>query len=214
MSDLNLADLRREYIKNGLLESDIDKDPFRQFSLWFEQASNAGIMEPNAMSHATVSPDGQPSMRVVLLKGVDDKGFIFFTNYESRKGKDIELNPKSSLLFFWGELERQVRIEGTIEKISQESSKAYFDSRPEGSRIGAWSSNQSEVVASRDVLEARFDENMSRFAGKDIPMPDYWGGYRLVPTMLEFWQGRGSRMHDRIRYRLVDNTWLIDRLSP
>jgi pyridoxamine 5'-phosphate oxidase len=214
MSDLNLADLRREYIKNGLLESDVDKDPFRQFSLWFEQASNAGIMEPNAMSHATVSPDGQPSMRVVLLKGVDDKGFIFFTNYESRKGKDIELNPKSSLLFFWGELERQVRIEGTIEKISQESSKAYFDSRPEGSRIGAWSSNQSEVVASRDVLEARFDENMSRFAGKDIPMPDYWGGYRLVPTMLEFWQGRGSRMHDRIRYRLVDNTWLIDRLSP
>jgi pyridoxamine 5'-phosphate oxidase len=214
MSDLNLADLRREYIKNGLLESDIDKDPFRQFSLWFEQASNAGIMEPNAMSHATVSPDGQPSMRVVLLKGVDDKGFIFFTNYESRKGKDIELNPKSSLLFFWGELERQVRIEGTIEKISQESSKAYFDSRPEGSRIGAWSSDQSTIVASRDVLESRFDENMSRFAGKDIPMPDYWGGYRLVPTMLEFWQGRGSRMHDRIRYRLVDNTWLIDRLSP
>jgi len=214
MSELNLADLRREYTKNGLLESDVDTDPFRQFSIWFEQAKNAGIMEPNAMSHATVSPEGQPSIRIVLLKGVDEKGFIFFTNYESRKGKDMELNPKTSLLFFWGELERQLRIEGTIEKISTESSKAYFDSRPEGSRVGAWSSNQSEIVSSRDVLEYRFDENLKRFAGKDIPMPDYWGGYRLIPTMVEFWQGRGSRMHDRIRFRLADGNWVIDRLSP
>jgi len=214
MSELNLADLRRDYTKNGLLESDVDPDPIRQFSVWFEQATKSGIMEPNAMSHATVSPDGQPSMRIVLLKGIDDRGFIFFTNYESRKGKDLEVNPKSSLLFFWGELERQVRIEGTIERIDKHSSKSYFDSRPEGSRVGAWSSNQSEIVASRDVLENRFDENMRRFAGKDIPMPDYWGGYRLVPAMLEFWQGRGSRMHDRIRYRLIDGSWVIDRLSP
>jgi pyridoxamine 5'-phosphate oxidase len=214
MSDLNLADLRREYTKNGLLESDVDKDPFRQFSTWFDQATKSGILEPNAMSHASVSPDGQPSIRIVLLKGVDEKGFIFFTNYESRKGKDMVSNPKSSLLFFWGELERQIRIEGVIEKIDKLQSKAYFDSRPEGSRIGAWSSNQSEVVISRDFLEKRYEENMAAFAGKEIPMPDYWGGYRLVPNMIEFWQGRGSRMHDRIRYRLLDGSWVVDRLSP
>ncbi len=214
MSELNLADLRRDYIKNGLLESDVDPDPFRQFSVWFEQAVKSGIMEPNAMSHATVSPDGQPSMRIVLLKGIDDKGFIFFTNYESRKGRDMDHNPKSALLFFWGELERQVRIEGSVERISKESSKAYFDSRPEGSRIGAWSSNQSEVVDSRDFLESRFHENEIKFAGKDIPMPEYWGGYRLIPNVFEFWQGRGSRMHDRIRFRNMSGRWLIDRLSP
>ncbi len=214
MSELNLADLRREYTKNGLLETDVDADPFRQFSVWFEQATNAGIVEPNAMSHATVSPDGQPSIRIVLLKGVDDRGFIFFTNYESRKGKDMDQNPKTSLLFFWGELERQVRIEGDIEKISKDQSRAYFDSRPAGSRIGAWSSNQSEVVASRDFLERRYEENVAKYVGDDIPMPDYWGGYRLVPNMIEFWQGRGSRMHDRIRFRLVDGSWVIDRLSP
>jgi pyridoxamine 5'-phosphate oxidase len=214
MSELNLADLRREYTKNGLLESDVDPDPFRQFTLWFDQAIKSGIMEPNAMSHATVSPDGQPSIRIVLLKGVDDRGFVFFTNYESRKGKDILVNPKSALLFFWGELERQVRIEGAIEKISVDHSKAYFDSRPEGSRIGAWSSNQSEIVTSRDELEKRFEENMNRFAGKEIPMPEYWGGYRLVPNMVEFWQGRGSRMHDRIRFRKTGEFWEIDRLSP
>jgi pyridoxamine 5'-phosphate oxidase len=214
MNELNLADLRRDYTKNGLLETDVHPDPFRQFSVWFDQASKSGILEPNAMSHATVSPDGQPSIRIVLLKGVDEHGFIFFTNYESRKGRDMEMNPKSSLLFFWGELERQVRIDGVIEKISKASSKAYFDSRPEGSRIGAWSSNQSEIVDSRDTLEQRFEENMKLYAGNDIPMPDYWGGYRLVPSMIEFWQGRGSRMHDRIRYRLIDAQWNIDRLSP
>jgi pyridoxamine 5'-phosphate oxidase len=214
MNELNLADLRRDYTKNGLLETDVNPDPFRQFSAWFDQATKSGILEPNAMSHATVSPDGQPSIRIVLLKGVDEHGFIFFTNYESRKGRDMEMNPKSSLLFFWGELERQVRIEGVIEKISKASSKAYFDSRPEGSRIGAWSSNQSEIVDSRDTLEQRFEENKKLYAGKDIPMPDYWGGYRLVPSMIEFWQGRGSRMHDRIRYRQIDAHWNIDRLSP
>lgn len=214
MSELNLADLRREYTKNGLLESDVDPDPFRQFSVWFDQATKSGIIEPNAMSHATVSPNGQPSIRIVLLKGIDERGFIFYTNYESRKGKEMATNPKSALLFFWGELERQIRIEGTIEKISTASSKAYFDSRPEGSRVGAWSSNQSEIVASRDELEEQFEDNRKRFEGKDIPMPEYWGGYRLVPTIFEFWQGRGRRMHDRIRFSEVDGAWKIDRLSP
>lgn len=214
MSELNLADLRRDYTKNGLLEADVDADPFRQFAVWFEQATRAGIVEPNAMSHATVSPEGQPSIRIVLLKGVDDQGFIFFTNYESRKGRDMITNPKSALLFFWSALERQVRIEGIIEKIDHNQSKAYFDSRPEGSRIGAWSSHQSEVVNSRDALEKRYEENRAKFAGTEIPMPDYWGGYRLIPSMIEFWQGRGSRMHDRIRYRHLGDSWVIDRLSP
>lgn len=214
MNEMNLADLRRDYIKDGLLESDVDTNPFIQFAKWFEQASKSGIVEPNAMSHATVAPDGQPSIRIVLLKGVDERGFVFYTNYESRKGKDMDLNPKSALLFFWGELERQVRIEGTVEKVDAEISKAYFNSRPEGSRVGAWSSDQSEVVPSRDFLEARFEQNLAKFAGKQIPMPHYWGGYRLVPHTFEFWQGRGSRMHDRIRFRLVDGAWVTDRLSP
>ncbi len=214
MNEMNLADLRRDYIKDGLLESDVDPNPFKQFSVWFDQATKSGILEPNAMSHATVDPQGQPSIRIVLLKGVDERGFVFFTNYGSRKGKDMESNPKSALLFFWGELERQVRIEGVIEKIDEAQSKAYFDSRPEGSRIGAWSSDQSEVVPSRDYLEHRFAENTALYAGKQIPMPAYWGGYRLVPHTFEFWQGRGSRMHDRIRFRHIDGNWIIDRLSP
>lgn len=214
MNEMNLADLRRDYIKDGLLEADVDPNPFAQFSKWFDQATKSGILEPNAMSHATVAPDGQPSIRIVLLKGVDEHGFIFYTNYESRKGKDMVSNPKSALLFFWGELERQVRIEGVVEKVDPTISKVYFDSRPEGSRIGAWSSNQSEVVPSRDFLEDRFEKNAAFYAGKSIPMPDYWGGYRLVPHTFEFWQGRGSRMHDRIRFRLIDGAWIIDRLSP
>lgn len=214
MNEMNLADLRRDYIKDGLLESDVEADPFRQFAKWFDQATKSGIIEPNAMSHATVAPDGQPSIRIVLLKGVDERGFVFYTNYGSRKGKDMDLNPKSALLFFWGELERQIRIEGTVEKVEAEVSKAYFDTRPEGSRIGAWSSDQSDVVPSRDFLEERFAANSAKYAGKEIPMPPYWGGYRLVPHTFEFWQGRGSRMHDRIRFRLAGGAWEMDRLSP
>lgn len=214
MNELNLADLRRDYIKDGLLETDVDPNPFAQFSKWFDQATKSGILEPNAMSHATVGPDGQPSIRIVLLKGVDERGFIFYTNYESRKGKDMDSNPKSALLFFWGELERQVRIEGVVEKVDPTISKGYFDTRPEGSRIGAWSSNQSEVVPSRDYLEERYTQNAVKYSGREIPMPHYWGGYRLVPSTFEFWQGRGSRMHDRIRFRLIDGVWVMDRLSP
>jgi len=214
MSTLDIANLRKDYIKNGLLESDVDPNPIAQFEKWFQQAVDSGISEPNAMTHASVSPDGQPSARILLLKGVVDNGFVFYTNYESRKGKDLDYNPKSALLFFWGELERQVRIEGSVQKIDSEQSRAYFDSRPAGSRIGAWSSRQSEVVQSRDFLEMTFDENTAKYSEGIIPMPSYWGGYILNPHTIEFWQGRGSRMHDRIRFRLMNESWVIDRLSP
>lgn len=214
MSTLDIANLRKDYIKNGLLESDVDPNPISQFEKWFQQAVDSGVSEPNAMTHASVSPDGQPSARILLLKGVVDNGFVFYTNYESRKGKDLDHNPKSALLFFWGELERQVRIEGSVQKIDSEQSRAYFDSRPAGSRIGAWSSRQSEVVQSREFLEMTFEENTAKYSDGVIPMPAYWGGYILHPHTIEFWQGRGSRMHDRIRYRLMNESWVIDRLSP
>ncbi len=214
MNKMNLADIRTDYTKHGLLEKDLAVDPFTQFGRWFDQALSAHIDEPNAMTLATASLDGQPSARVVLLKGFDQNGFVFYSNYESRKGRELDQNNKAALLFFWSSLERQIRIEGVIEKVSVEESKQYFDSRPEGSRIGAWSSRQSASISSRDILEENFNKFSQSFAQQDIPLPPYWGGYRLKPHVFEFWQGRESRLHDRLRYRFADDRWHIDRLSP
>ena len=214
MNKMNLADIRTDYTKHGLLEKDLAADPFTQFGRWFDQALSAHIDEPNAMTLATASLDGQPSARVVLLKGFDQNGFVFYSNYESRKGRELDQNNKATLLFFWSSLERQIRIEGVIEKVSVEESKQYFDSRPEGSRIGAWSSRQSASISSRDILEENFNKFSQSFAQQDIPLPPYWGGYRLKPHVFEFWQGRESRLHDRLRYRFADDRWHIDRLSP
>jgi pyridoxamine 5'-phosphate oxidase len=211
----NLANLRKDYAQSALNESDVHANPIEQFKRWFEQASKAELPEPNAMSISTVSAEGKPSSRVVLLKGYDEKGFVFFTNYESRKGRDIIHNPNVSLLFFWPELERQIRIEGKAEKIEVSESMSYFFSRPEGSQLGAWASLQSAVIDSRMVLEKKWSELKDRFQGKEIPFPSFWGGFRVAPDSIEFWQGRRSRLHDRIHYVRTDaEKWTIQRLSP
>jgi pyridoxamine 5'-phosphate oxidase len=209
-----LADLRRTYVLGSLNESEVAADPMAQFKRWFDEAVTAKLPEPNAMTLATVGADGQPSARIVLLKGMDDKGFTFFTNYESRKGLDLAANPRAALLFHWVQLERQVRVEGRVEKVEDDESDAYYASRPLGSRLGAWASEQSREVPGRDVLEQRESEYRAKF-GENPPRPAHWGGYRLVPTALEFWQGRPSRLHDRIVYRLdATDGWKIVRLSP
>jgi len=209
-----LADLRRTYVLGSLNESEVAADPMAQFKRWFDEAVTAKLPEPNAMTLATVGADGQPSARIVLLKGMDDKGFTFFTNYESRKGLDLAANPRAALLFHWVQLERQVRVEGRVEKVEDDESDAYYASRPLGSRLGAWASEQSREVPGRDVLEQRESEYRAKF-GENPPRPAHWGGYRLVPTALEFWQGRPSRLHDRIAYRLdAADGWKIVRLSP
>jgi pyridoxamine 5'-phosphate oxidase len=211
---ITLAELRNEYARGSLDEHDVEPDPIRQFQLWFQQALDAQVPEPNAMTLATVDEQGQPSARIVLVKGADERGFFFFTNYESRKGHDLAINPRASLLFYWIELERQVRIEGTIETTSAQESDAYFASRPLGSRIGAWASDQSREIAGRAVLEEREQAFAERF-GDNPPRPPQWGGYRVVPARMEFWQGRPSRLHDRIVYtRNADASWQISRLSP
>jgi pyridoxamine 5'-phosphate oxidase len=210
----SLAELRKNYSLGSLDEADLDRDPIRQFEKWFAQAIKAQLPEPNAMTLATVDSRGYPSARIVLIKGVDPRGFVFFTNYESRKGREIADNPRASLLFHWIELERQVRIEGRVEMTSAAESDAYYASRPLESRIGAWASAQSQEIESRAALEAREREIIARY-GEHPPRPPHWGGYRVVPDTMEFWQGRPSRLHDRMRYtRDGSGAWRIARLSP
>jgi pyridoxamine 5'-phosphate oxidase len=210
----SLAELRKNYSLGSLDEADIDRDPIRQFEKWFAQAVDARLPEPNAMTLATVDARGYPAARIVLIKGVDERGFVFFTNYESRKGEELAVNPRASLLFHWVELERQVRIEGRIDKTDAAESDAYYASRPLASRIGAWASAQSQVIESRAVLEAREAEIRAQY-GEHPPRPPFWGGYRLQPDAIEFWQGRPSRLHDRLRFvRGTDDAWRIERLSP
>jgi pyridoxamine 5'-phosphate oxidase len=211
---ISLADLRAEYTQAGLEARDLDPNPFRQFQTWFEQALKSGLREPNAMVLATASATAQPSIRIVLLKGIDERGFTFFTNYRSRKGIELESNVHAALNFPWIELERQVNVIGTVTRVSSEESLAYFKSRPRGNRLGAWASPQSEVIADRSVLEKRMQELESQH-GADIPLPPHWGGYRLRPSEIEFWQGRPNRLHDRFRYSLQrDQNWRVDRLAP
>ncbi|MBO0947222.1 pyridoxamine 5'-phosphate oxidase [Fibrella forsythiae] len=209
-----IADLRKEYTLNGLDQTDVLPDPFAQFQQWFDSALAAGVHEPNAMHLATISPEGRPEGRIVLVKGIDTTGFSFYTNYQSQKAASLALNPVASLTFFWPELERQVRIEGVVEKVAESESDAYFNSRPRGSQLGAWVSHQSEVISGRDVLERQQEALSEQFNNKPIPRPPHWGGYRVMPDKIEFWQGRPSRLHDRIRYRLESGTWLIERVSP
>ncbi len=209
---INLKHLRQDYNSNQLMEDNINNSPFIQFELWFDLVLKADIIEPNAMTIATATKSGVPSARMVLLKGFDETGFTFFTNYESRKGKELSENPFASLLFWWREFEKQVRIEGKIEKISREESEEYFQLRPLKSRYGALASNQSEVVENREVLEKKFAD-LEKQLGNNPPTPENWGGYKLVPSKFEFWQGRQDRLHDRICYEKVDDDWKIYRLQ-
>lgn len=214
MTKTELAALRENYTKGSLDVKDVASTPIEQFQVWFDEAVASQLLEPNAFLLSTVSNENKPSTRVLLLKGLDN-GFTFYTNYLSRKGTELAENPNACITFFWVELERQVRIEGVIEKVSDENSDAYFHSRPRGSQIGAWVSNQSMVIENREVLEEREKHLIEKFGDAPIPRPPHWGGYRLIPNYIEFWQGRPSRLHDRIAYTLLENgEWKIDRLSP
>jgi len=215
MGEHDIAGLRLDYRHADLVEADADADPIGQFGRWFEEARSAGVIEPNAMTLATVGADGQPSARVVLLKGYGPAGFTFYSNYESRKGQELAAEPRAALVFLWKELERQVRIEGAVDRVGREETEAYFRSRPRGSQMGALLSPQSRPVGSREVLETAFAEAEERLAGAEVPVPGWWGGYRLVPSLVEFWQGRPGRLHDRLRYRPGGKgEWEIDRLAP
>ena len=206
--------MRQDYGIAGLLEKDLAKDPFRQFAQWFKEAEAGKVPEPNAMVLGTVGRDGQPSVRTVLLKGVDKRGFVFYTNYESRKSHELTGNPRAGLVFPWITLERQVIVEGTVFRVSREEAEVYFHSRPRKSQLAAWASPQSTVVAGRAVLEESFRGTEKKFGDKTVPLPPQWGGWRLAPSAMEFWQGRRNRLHDRLRYRLeTDGTWVIDRLA-
>jgi pyridoxamine 5'-phosphate oxidase len=212
---MQIANIRKEYLWGGLSEADMDADPIRQFERWFQHAVAAKLPEPNAMTLATATPDGQPSARIVLLKAFDASGFTFFTNYDSRKGRELTQNPRAALLLFWPELQRQVRIEGTVERVAEAESDAYFVTRPVGSRLGAWASRQSEVITGRDELEQRVRELAERYADGEVPRPPFWGGFRVRPLTIEFWQGRPDRLHDRLRYiRGEAGGWRLERLSP
>jgi len=212
---ISVAHLRQNYTKAGLLESEAANDPFEQFHRWLGEAIAAGLNEPNAMTLATVTPDGKPDARIVLLKAFDPRGFSFFTNYDSAKGKQLNITPWAALVFLWGELERQVRIEGQVEPVSAQESDEYFQVRPWASQVGAWASHQSQAIASREVLEERFSRLKDEYPEGKVPRPPNWGGFRVIPRTIEFWQGRPSRLHDRLRYRVQeDSEWLRERLAP
>ncbi|HEY9728036.1 MAG TPA: pyridoxamine 5'-phosphate oxidase [Chroococcales cyanobacterium] len=213
--DTSVANLRKDYTFQGLSEADAQPDPFRQFKIWFDQALAAELPEPNAMTISTVTSDGKPSARMVLLKDYDEQGFVFYTNYESHKGQQLLQNPWGAITFWWAELERQVRIEGRVAQVSAAESDEYFHSRPRNSQLGAWVSAQSQVINNREVLEERLQQLEKEYKNKEIPRPPHWGGFRVIPTAIEFWQGRPSRLHDRLLYRCSeDGTWKIQRLSP
>ena len=210
----DLHSLRKEYTRAGLDEANLAPDPMGQFRRWFEDAFSAGLHEPNAMTVATATPDGKPSARVVLLKGFDERGFVFYTNYEGRKGRELEENPYCALVFYWGELERQVRIEGRASRVPAEESDAYYGSRPRGSRLGAWASAQSREVGDRAALEERLRGLEAEHEGREVTRPPFWGGFRVAPEVVEFWQGRENRLHDRLAYRHAGNVWEVARLQP
>jgi pyridoxamine 5'-phosphate oxidase len=214
MTSKNLADIRKDYSLRELSEEKINRDPFAQFGVWMDEALESHVNEPTAMTLATVARDGRPSSRVVLLKGFDSNGFVFFTNYHSRKGKELVENPYSAINFFWPELERQVNIRGRTSKVSAEESDEYFKSRPFTSRIGAWASDQSEKIDSRMTIMVKAAKLLVKYASGNVPRPEHWGGFRIVPDRFEFWQGRESRLHDRICYELHESSWAVHRLSP
>ena len=216
MDEIDLAGLRREYETHGLRRADLHHDPVEQFATWFSTAVNSALPDANAISLATATPDGRPSVRVVLLKSFDQRGFVFFTNYQSSKGRELEANPEAAFVVYWVQLERQIRVAGRVEKTSREESEAYFHSRPRGSQLGAWVSRQSEVIDSRRILDGRLAEMTERYSGHEIGLPPHWGGYRIVPAAIEFWQGRANRLHDRFCYtRQKDGSrWTIERLAP
>jgi pyridoxamine 5'-phosphate oxidase len=212
---MSLADLRTEYSLAGLSEKDLARDPFRQFEKWFQEVEAAKVPEPNAAVLASATRDGRPSARTVLLKGVDGRGFVFYTNYDSRKGRELEANPRATLVFPWIGLERQVIVEGPVVKVAREESEAYFHSRPLASQLAAWASAQSSIIAGRAVLEEAMKAVERKYAGKEAPLPPNWGGFRLAPETVEFWQGRRSRLHDRLRFRReAGGGWVVERLAP
>ena len=210
----HIARLREEYTRAGLEESDTDPNPIEQFRTWFDEALATNLHEPNAMIVATATPDGRPSARVVLLKGFDERGFVFYTNYEGRKGQELEANPYAALLFYWGELERQVRLEGRVGRIPEEESDAYFAGRPRGSQLGAWASEQSRPIKDRGALEKRLRELEAEYEGREVPRPPFWGGYRVEPESWEFWQHDEHRLHDRELYTRTGDGWRVERLAP
>lgn len=213
-NNMNISSLRRSYSLKELDEKSVFTDPIEQFAIWMQEAIDSKLLEPNAMILSTTEKNGIPASRTILLKDFDKAGFVFFTNYESDKSKQMKQNPNAALLFLWTELERQVRITGKVEVVNKQVSEKYFHSRPRESQLGAWASKQSSVLENRGILIKRFEEAREKFEGKEIPLPPFWGGFRLIPNKIEFWQGRENRLHDRIRYRLENKKWIIERLSP